>query len=159
MRLAITDANRWPLAIITVLVAQVGFGVWMARVANADPHFAVEPDYYARAVQWDSTMAQARADKALGWQAGATLRREHGTVASLHVTLTDAQGQPVQADTVTATALSVAHAGIIDTLTLTREGTGYMAPVARAERGVWEVELRATRGRDVFTAKLRPELE
>jgi len=158
MRFAITDANRWPIAIVAVLVAQVAFGIWMARVANGDPHFAIEPNYYARAVNWDSTMAQARRDRALGWKAAATMQRENGTVASLHVTLTDATGQPVHAESVTATALSVAHAGVIDTLMLTPDATGYTAPVGRAERGLWEVEVRAWRGRDLFTAKLRPEL-
>lgn len=158
MRLAITDANRWPIAIIAVLLAQVGFGVWMARVAGGDPHFAIEPNYYARAVNWDSTMAQARRDKALGWTAAATMQRENGTVASLHLTLVDAQGQAVRADSVSATALSVSHAGVIDTLRLTSDAIGYTAPVARAERGLWEVEVRAWRGADLFTARLRPEL-
>ena len=28
------------------------------RIANDDPSFAIEPDYYRKAVTWDSTLAQ-----------------------------------------------------------------------------------------------------
>ena len=87
MKRAISGAQLWPAAIIAVLVGQVGFGLWMSHVANDDPHFAVEPNYYARAVNWDATMAQSRLDRALGWQAVATLTRAKGTAATLRIAL------------------------------------------------------------------------
>jgi nitrogen fixation protein FixH len=159
MKIALTSAQRWPAAIIAVLVGQVGFGLWMSHVANDDPHFAVEPNYYARAVNWDATMAQSRRDRALGWQAVATLTRDRETAATLRITLTDATGAPVVADSVTAEVLAIAHSNVIDTLTLTRDAAGYSAPIAVAARGLWEVQLRAVRTHDVFTARLRPELQ
>lgn len=158
MKLAITGAQLWPAAIIAVLVGQVGFGLWMSHVASDDPHFAVEPNYYARAVNWDATMAQSRLDRALGWQAVATLTRATGTAATLQIALTDAAGAHVVADSVTAEALAIAHSAVIDTLTLARDSAGYTASIAVAARGLWEVQLRAIRKHDVFTAKLRTEL-
>jgi nitrogen fixation protein FixH len=159
MKLAITSANRWPAAIIAVLLGQVAFGVWMMRVAGNDPHFAVEPNYYARAVNWDATMAQSRLDKALGWKATTTLTRGAGTAATLHVVLVDSTGAAVKADSVSAEAIAIAHAGTVDRVAMTADGTGYAGPIPTAGNGLWEVEVRAKRGADLFTAKLRTELK
>jgi len=152
--------HRWPTTIVIVLVIQIGFGIWMARVAGNDPNFAIEPDYYERAVNWDSTMAQSRRDKALGWQATATLRRRDSYVTILTLQLVDSTGTAIiDADSVTAEALAVAHAGQIDRLVLLRGRDGYSAPIDAATSGLWEVQLRAIRGADIFTAKLRIELK
>lgn len=159
MKLALTPANRWPVAITAVLLAQVAFGVWMSRVAGSDPHFAVEPDYYARAINWDATMAQSRKDKALGWTAQASFEHGASGPVTVRVMVRERTGAPVAADSVTAHALAVAHAGTVDTLVFTRSGEGYTATVPGAARGIWEFELRAVRGFDVFTDKLRAELQ
>ena len=152
--------HRWPTTIVVVLVAQVGFGIWMARVAGSDPHYAIEPDYYARAVNWDSTMAQSRRDKALGWHATATMRRTDGPSATLHIQLMDPAGAAITtADTVSADVLAVAHAGRIDRRMLVRDGSGYSATMEAARSGLWEVRIRVIRGADLFTAKLRTELK
>lgn len=150
--------QAWPTAIVTVLVAQIGFGIWMARVARDDPHFAIEPDYYARAVNWDSTMAQSRLDKALGWRASIAMARADVRSATVRLDLTDSTGTVVDADSVVAELLPVAHAGRIDTLALTRDGSAYRATMPVAANGLWEAQVRAHRGSALFTAKLRTEL-
>jgi nitrogen fixation protein FixH len=159
MNLAIAEARRWPIIIVAVLVAQMGFGIWMARVAGGDPHYAVEPDYYARAVNWDSTMAQSRRDRALGWNAAATLIRTSAHGAALQIALVDSLGVALQVDSVHVEALAVAHASAIHRLTLTPDGPAYGATIGDAGTGLWELRLRAVRGPDVFTAKLRTELQ
>lgn len=158
MKLALTSAQRWPAAIIAVLVGQVAFGIWMAHIAGSDPHFAVEPNYYARAVNWDATMAQSRKDRALGWRATATLTRSVGRSAALHVALVDSTGAMVVADSVSAEAVAIAHSTIIDRVTLAANADGYTTPVAVAANGLWEIQLRVTHGTDLFTAILRAEL-
>lgn len=159
MNLAIPEARRWPIIIVAVLVAQMGFGVWMARLAGNDPHYAVEPDYYARAVNWDSTMAQSRRDRALGWNAAATLTRVSGRGATLQVAIVDSAGAALEVDSVHVEALAVAHAAQIVRLTLTATGHAWRAEIGDARAGLWEVRLRAVRGTDVYTAKLRTELQ
>ena len=159
MKLAITAANRWPLAITAVLAGQIVFGIWMARVANSDPHFAVEPNYYAKAINWDARMAQSRADKALGWKSTVRITRGNGAGATLHLTLKDSTGALVHADTVTVTALAIAHSLTVNALTLTPDATGYTVSLPMAGTGLWEVGVRAVRGADVFTAILRTELK
>jgi nitrogen fixation protein FixH len=158
MKLAITSAHRWPAAIVAVLVLQVAFGVWMSHVAGNDPHFAVAPDYYARAVHWDDAMAQARADRALGWHAHAQVIRTTSPAAMVQITLTDSLGATVMPDSLTATAVAIAHSADIHRLALTPTRDGAAAPVAIATNGLWEIQLRAVRGGKVFTAIQRAEL-
>jgi nitrogen fixation protein FixH len=158
MQLAISPAKRWPSIIVTVLVLQMAFGVWMARVAGNDPHHAVEPDYYARAVSWDSTMAQSRRDQALGWRASAEIVRSEGRTATLRITITDSLGSAVTADAVRADALAISHAATITRVTLSPDHGAYIGQIDSAAAGLWEMQLRAVRGADLFTAKLRAEL-
>jgi nitrogen fixation protein FixH len=158
MRLVISPAQRWPVIIVTVLVLQMAFGVWMARVAGSDPHHAVEPDYYNRAVNWDSAMAQSRRDRALGWTSTAELTRSSGGATLLQIALVDSLGTAVTVDSVSAEALAVSHAARINHITLSPRNDRYVGMIADAAPGLWDVQLRAVRGADVFTAKLRTEL-
>lgn len=158
MRFSLPASRRWPLLVITALAAQMGFGVWMMRVAGSDPNFAIEPDYYARAVHWDARMEQARRDLALGWRAVATLTRSAGQPTSLVVSVVDSLGAPLVIDSLRADVLPVAHASRTRTLTLARVGEKWEAQLRDAETGLWETNIRAWRGRDVFTARVRPEL-
>lgn len=158
MKFFLPASRRWPLLVITALAAQMAFGVWMMRVAGSDPNFAIEPDYYARAVHWDETMEQARRDRALGWRAVATLTRTSGQPALLVVSILDSVGAPLLIDSLRADVLPVAHASRTRTLTLARNGDQWEAQMRDAESGLWETSIHAWRGRDVFTARLRPEL-
>ena len=55
------NASRlWPWAIGAVLLITVAANLALFHVAGSDPSFVIEPDYYAKAVAWDSTMAQTR---------------------------------------------------------------------------------------------------
>ncbi|MDZ7630224.1 MAG: FixH family protein [Gemmatimonadaceae bacterium] len=159
MKLSIDPARRWPVIIISVLLAQIGFGIWMARLAGNDPHHAVEPDYYQKAVNWDSTMAQSRRDRALGWNAATTLTRTSGRAAALQVAIVDSLGAALTVDSVSVEALAIAHASTIETQALTPTGAAWIGTIADAGNGLWEVRVRAVRGTDVFTARLRTELQ
>ena len=85
----------WPIAIVGVLAVTVGANVAL-MVAARDPNaYVVEPDYYRKAVNWDSTMAQARASVALGWQVDAALRDWTPAGTPLRVQLADSTGAPL----------------------------------------------------------------
>jgi nitrogen fixation protein FixH len=157
MKLRVNEAQRWPAIVVAVLVGQIVFGLWMARLAGSDPHFAIEPDYYTRAVQWDQTMAQARRNQRLGWHATATLSRNGVHDAVLHVALTDSLGARVHVDSAQCSALPVAHANRVATLTLQSDTAGYRADIAGGATGLWDISVRAVRNGDTFTATIRTE--
>ncbi len=148
----------WPTMIITALLGNVVLGVVLVRVAGGDRHFAVESNYYQKAVNWDSTMAQEGRNAALGWVMVPSLGAV-GTAAgdSLVVTLHQAGGEPVTNATVTLEAIPVAYAADVRRATLAATGDPgrYAAPGVIGRAGLWELRLTAVRGGDRFTDNLR----
>lgn len=147
----------WPAIIITVLLGNVTLGIVLMRVANSDPHFAIEPDYYRRAVGWDTTQAQARQNVALGWQVHPILGAVGGGDVPLTLTLTDAAGAPLDGASVSVEALAVAHANEVLVANLLPTGVAgtYTAALPVAREGLWEFRVVAIRGEARLTAQLR----
>src|SRR5512138_3082971 len=95
----------WPLGLTLALVLSAGGNVVFMVLANRDASFAVEPDYYQKALDWDRTMAQEATNRALGWTA-----RVEGTFPApvgrrLTLRLLDRDGHAVDGAAVTLEAL------------------------------------------------------
>ncbi len=148
----------WPIGIVAILVASVGLNFWMLGVANDDPSFAIEPDYYQKAVHWDSTMAQMRENAALAWRLSPSLGRfSLRDGARLEVTLTDASGVVIPDATIRVAAFFNARANDVYDTTLLRDSTGYTAVLPVRHRGVWELRFDVVRGGRRFTSTARVE--
>jgi nitrogen fixation protein FixH len=150
----------WPAGLVALLVAGVGANVAFMVVATRDPSFAVEPDYYRKALAWDATMAQEARNEALGWGVSVATtpagRRGH---LRLHAAVADRGGASVGGATVTVEALHGARASQVVVATLAEEAPGRYAtelPLRRA--GLWELRFRVARGDDVFTRRLQQDL-
>jgi nitrogen fixation protein FixH len=147
----------WPIGIVLVLTGTVAGNLIMMRVANDDPSMAIEPDYYKKAVDFDSTMAQERRSNALGWTAVSTMDSlVHGRPTRLHVRLRDASGASVSGASVQVTALFNARANDLQSGTLQREGdSSYSVPLNIRYPGEWEVRVDAVRGSEHFKTTSR----
>ncbi len=148
----------WPIGVVVILAATVGINIVMYRVANDDPSFAIEPDYYQKAVDWDSTMAQKRQNLALGWQLSPTLAAftmHNG--ALLRITLRDASGAEIRDAKVKVAAFFNARANDVIDTTLARDSTGYAVRLPVKHGGVWELQFDVMRGRQRFTSTSRVE--
>ena len=147
----------WPALIIAALVIDVGVGFSMMRLAADDPHAAVEPDYYRKAITWDSTMAQAVRNGALGW----TLVPSLGAVTPTHeapltMQLRDSAGRAITGAVIQVEAMQIAHAEEILHATLTgANDSSYTTTLPMARTGLWEMRVIVTRGTDRFTTQLR----
>jgi nitrogen fixation protein FixH len=139
---------RWPLGIAAILGATIAGNVAVMRVAGDDPSFAVEPDYYRRAVAWDTTMAQARASAALGWRVTpAVAPLVAGAPATVTLAITDRDGAPLTGATVAVEALFNARANDRHTATMAEVAPGrYAAPLPLAWAGEWELRVQVRRG-------------
>jgi nitrogen fixation protein FixH len=147
----------WPTIVVTVLSGYVAFGLIAARVATNDPHAAIEPDYYRKAVDWDSTVAQARRSAALGWRMTPMLSAiGNGSAALLSLELRDAGGAAVSDAQVSVEARQIAHAYDVVRATLGMRGDGaYAARVPVGRPGLWELRVVATRGADRYETSVR----
>ncbi len=149
----------WPIGVVVILAVFVGGNLLMMRIANDDPSMAVEPDYYRKAVAFDSTMAEERRSAAVGWSAQTRIvGSDSAPGATVRVWLRDAAHQPVNGARVTIAARFNARANdiIVDTLT-ERTGGEYAAPLRVSHAGVWEVRVTAERGTSRFSASTRAE--
>lgn len=146
----------WPIAIIGVLAITVGANIWLFWEARDPNAVAIEPDYYRKAVAWDSTMAQAERDVRLGWHAEVACGRLEAGRASVAVTLTDSAGAPLDSARVRIEAIHNADALHHVHAELARTGSGrYQTEVPLKRAGLWEVRVTAGKGADFFTSSSR----
>jgi nitrogen fixation protein FixH len=145
----------WPVLLVGLLAAGVGANVYFMCRAVSDPSFAVEPDYYAKAVAWDAHQTQARENVELGWTVALSVApADRGTGrARVVVTLDDRNGKPVPGLTVALQAFHNARASDIVTSTLVETPEhDYAGDVPVSRPGLWEFRVAAVRGADTFTA-------
>ena len=148
--------NRWALFPIGLLGVLVSVQAILFSLSQNDPTFAVEPEYYQKAVNWNEHTAQRAVNQRLGWQASASVVTE-GETPTLRVALKDDQGLPVTSAALGITAFPNARAAEMQTLSPRETQPGvYEAPVRLVLRGEWEIRLTARRGADTFTQTRRP---
>jgi len=151
-------ARLWPIAIVGVLVVTVGANAVLLYQASDRDAAAVEPDYYRRAVAWDSTLAQRTRDAALGWRLAADLGVPGPEGTPLSVRLTDARGAVLADAAITVEAIHNAE-GSRRLRAALRPGSdgAYVALLPLARRGLWELRFEVVRHGERFTAALRRE--
>ena len=149
----------WPIAITGVLAATVGANIWMMVVASDDPSFAIEPDYYRKALAWDTAMAQAERNVTLGWRltpAMGPIARDGRALVTAR--LTDSTGAVIPDAVVHVSALPIARSASVQQIVLVPDGNGAYAAELDARRpGQWELRFDAAAGRDRFTQVSRVE--
>jgi len=147
----------WPLAMGVILGLTVAANVWIIRLANTDPSFAVEPDYYQKGLKWDDELAQRERNARLGWRLLPSIAPiVRGSGADLRVELRDAMVQPIADASIVVTAMHVARAADPVEVTLRPEADGRYEAVVPLERpGLWELRFDVHRGTERFTATER----
>jgi nitrogen fixation protein FixH len=149
----------WPIGMGVILAITIAVNITVMFVAKDDPSFAVEKDYYRKAVEWDHTMEQERHNQQLGWRVEPVLGRyspQGG--ALLRVRVADSTGAAIPDGTVRVTAFHNARAGDVFEAALQYErDDSYTARLPVTRSGQWELRFTVTRGGDRFTAVARAE--
>jgi nitrogen fixation protein FixH len=149
----------WPIGITGVLAATVAANIWVAVIANNDPSFAIEQDYYKKAVTWDTTLAQGRHNVVLGWRLTPTMGPiGRDGIAMVTALLTDSTGASIPGAVVHLSALHVARANDIHESTLASSGDGVYSTQLDARRtGQWELRFDVQARSTHFTEVARVE--
>lgn len=160
-RAARSRAALWPWVPALLLVSLLGTQLAVLSATLDDPAFATEPDYYRKALDWDSLQARARQSQALGWAARATAvpgERASGAV-SISLAIDDGHGLPVSGAAVRAQAFPNVRARQVRELGFREASPGvYVAELGAARPGIWELRASAARGEQQFETTLRLEL-
>jgi nitrogen fixation protein FixH len=140
-----------------LLASWLGTELLVLHSVLDDPSFALEPDYYRKAVAWDAQRDLARESQALGWHAALVAEptaRARGL--ALRVEFRDAQGAPLGGAVVHAQAFANARAARVFEAALVETAPGtYTAEIPSSVIGIWEFRLEATRGAQRFAEVLR----
>ncbi len=145
----------WPIGITLVLAATVALNVIVLRIATEPNAYATEPDYYRKAVTWDSTARAERASEATGWTCDAQIVRSRAGL-ELRLQLVDAEGGPIDGARVHVTAIHNLAASQPSEILPIDAGAGtYVAKFPGAHAGLWELRITAAHGADRFVADLR----
>lgn len=153
-------ALRWGAIIIGILGTSFTVAMIMLYVSATDPSFAVEPDYYEKAINWDQHAAQAQANNELGW----TISLGTGPSATpgartITAHCADREGAAIDNATITAVAFHNARSGDRFEFPMRAAGSGiYTAEQPLQRAGRWEFRLTAVDGETTFTATIQTEL-
>jgi len=145
--------NRWPIIIVSALALHMAASAFFVYLATSNPSFAVEEDYYQKALDWDKRRAQDAVNRTLGWRLASELNDDPASSgAALQVLLSDSEGIPIDGAVVEVEAFPIARADQILRQRLHRAGEGrYAATLTMRRQGRWELRFVATRGADRFT--------
>lgn len=149
------QARLWaafPVAILAVMF--VGLGS-MAVIAIDDPSFAVEKDYYQKAVDWDDSVAQREVNERLGWTVTLELTAKPGG-AEMVAKVRDRDGRVVRGATVDVEAFHNARAGnVVEGRLQADEHGSYRLWLPLRRSGLWELRFVVQHGGERFTEVIR----
>jgi hypothetical protein len=155
---AVRSSRRWPLIIVALLAGHVLLMAVACTIAIRDKSFAVVPDYYGKALEWDQQKAEQLASTRLGWhvqvQAGRHIdaqgRRTIGFV------VTDSDGKAIEGATLQTVYFHHARADQIQQVTLTADSNDprrFPARLSMAAAGNWEFHFTvAARGQSFVSS-------
>lgn len=157
-RAAVFSSGRlWAWVPGVLLASWLGTQLLVLHSVLDDPSFALEPDYYRKAVAWDAQRDLERESQALGWHADLFAEpapRARGL--ALRVELHDTTGAPLVGAVVHAHAFANARAARVFEASLLETAAGsYTAEIPSSVLGLWEIRLEATRGNQRFAQALR----
>lgn len=157
-----TGRGRFWIGVVAgIFVMQMTVGAVLLYFAHSDPSFAVEENYYEKALHWDDDAALRRASEALGWSFDLNVGKATGVLREQPVTvrLADAQGAPIAGATVSMVAYHNARADDAIEITLAEEEPGVYAGSLRARlSGVWVFRVRAEKDDDLFVLEVRRDV-
>jgi nitrogen fixation protein FixH len=150
---------KWPLIVVGLLLGHISIMVTAVVLATSDKSFAVLPDYYQKAVNWDRSQADLRASEKLGWQVILVPSPEvdptgHRTVT---LTLSDAAGQPIANADVEVSAYHQARPNEMIQATFHTDASGQASQaLAMRREGFYQIGITARAGTQRFVTAMTP---
>jgi nitrogen fixation protein FixH len=149
--------SRWiPACFVLFFVSFVAADILLVTIALRSSTGPAEARSYAKGLDFNRRIEEARAQQALGWTARIDLTKPDGLAREVVVELRDAAARPLDGAEVELVLRRPTHAGFDRELSLQRAAPGtYSAEVVFPLAGLWRIEARATRAGDRFVAAER----
>ena len=145
----------WPWVIGGALALHVVVSLGVVFFATTDASYAVEEDYYEKAINWDKKRAQDRTNDKLGWSLtfSAAPPTVPGEQPRIDVRLTDGDREALAGAMISLETFHKAHSNEIIRLEIgaTEEAGLYTASPQMRDNGLWELRFTVDHGTDHFT--------
>lgn len=147
-----------PLVVLGLLGGHMIFIMTAITLATGDSSFAVVPDYYQKAVDYDERKALLAESEQLGWQIELAAAEQIDAIGEREVVvmLRDRDGQPVTDAAVQVFGYHYARAGDPVAFESVEVLPGQYVGKARVGReGFWQFEVSAERGEERFFSSFK----
>ncbi len=136
---------HWPLGLVCLFLVSASFVLTTAILGAGKGSKAVEPDYYARSLDWDNEKERLQAADRLGWDIKLTASPTIDPLGTRTITVTirDKEGNPINDSLVELVCFSQsnAHEPLEIVLPFTAQGQ-YQSPLkAMHTAGMWEFRI------------------
>lgn len=139
-----------PVVLLGTLTGGLGI---VAYVTTRDPSFAIERDYYKKAVNYDQVRDQDETNQKLGWRL-AVDAKSAGSRIQLAAKIDDADGKPVKDAEIQVEAFPIARSANVTT---TRFASG-TAELPLVTTGLWELRFTVDAHDKRFTQTIRRDI-
>lgn len=156
-RMAQKGSYRWPMIVVGLLVTHVVLMLVAASIATRDRSFAVVPNYYENAVNWDATRAAQRDSDTLGWKLSIDPSASVTPLGqrSIAFTLLDSTGKPVENANLSVDYYHHSHAKDAASIKLKQTEPGkFVANLPMRYPGFWQFNVTAEAGGKTFVDNL-----
>jgi nitrogen fixation protein FixH len=150
----VKPGTLWPCIIAGALGIHVIASLVVVFIATSDPSYAVEEDYYQKAMAWNDKRAQERMNNTLGWNLEFAVEppASPGDEPILEARIHDSEGAPVTGASVFVEAFHNNRSGDIIKMQLPSVEDGvYQSRVPMDRNGRWELRFTVDRDGDHFT--------
>ena len=155
-----SSGRFWAWVPAGILVSLLGAQLIVLHFVLDDPSFALEPDYYKKAMAWDARREAERQSLALGWQSEFSVTPSgKASRMRLRVRLRGPDGSQISGAALRIVAFANARASGVQESELRESSPGvYEGEISSGRPGLWEFRLQAQRGKDTFQQVLRREI-
>jgi FixH len=151
--------DRWMFVPIGLLTVTVAISVATVTLAVAGHPLGAEPDYYAKAAQWDAHRAQLAANDALRWNVAPEIVPSSAGTPILTIEIRDKYSGLIDADAAEVEAIPIASADLREQGSMTRTDTGRFQRELNARiPGQWEFRVTVRKGDSIYTDTFRRTL-
>lgn len=153
---------HWPVLVTLLFLGNIALAVTVIVISTGDPSFAVEPDYYDKALNWNDEIEQRTQNQRLGWSVRLA---ERPTILAgadhtdLTLVILDQDAEPIDNASMEIIALPVARADRAQSITGRTIGAGrYTARLTNPIPGKWQIRVRVAHNDHTFTHTLTTSL-
>ena len=142
----------WPAIVVGLMVLQIGFSMTTVYFAMTDKSFAVEPSYYSRAINWDSSITNQHSDQGPAWKFNLSIDKGDSLLgqSNINLNIMEASGDRITGAEVIVVGFHHANSKVSQRIAMhSTEIGGYQGKLVVAKEGLWEFQITARLGEKV----------